>query len=82
MAGTQRLGAKAKTVAAVVGGGAMVALGVVGAVSGGSESSAPSIVSVGEMTMGATATAAYSATMETSMAVPQDKAKPYGGSGS
>jgi hypothetical protein len=33
------------------------------------------------MTMGATATVGYSATMETSMAVPADKAPPFGGSG-
>ena len=57
----------------------MVVLGIVGALSGGSSAPAPAVLSVGEMTMGATATAAYSATIETSMAVPTDKAPPYGG---
>lgn len=61
----------------------MVALGVVGAVSSGSGPAAtPSVMSAGQMTMGATATVAYSATEQTSMAVPTDKAKPFGGSGS
>jgi hypothetical protein len=68
--------------AAVVGGGAMVALGAAGVLTGGSSSSeTPVNLSVGEMTMGATDTVAYSATMETSMAVPADKAPPFGGSG-
>jgi hypothetical protein len=76
---TRRSGKSVKTLAAVVGGGAMVVLGIVGALSGGSSAPAPAVLSVGEMTMGATATAAYSATIETSMAVPTDKAPPYGG---
>ena len=76
MAGTRRLDTKIKTIAAVVGGGAMVALGVVGAVTSGSGPAAPAVLSVGQMTMGATATVAYSATEQTSMAVPVDKAKP------
>jgi hypothetical protein len=79
MAVTQRSGKPVKMFAAVVGGGAMVALGVVGALAGGSSAPAPAVLSVGEMTMGATATVGYSATMETSMAVPADKAPPYGG---
>jgi hypothetical protein len=66
-----------KTVAAVVGGGAMVALGVVGGISAGSgPSAAPSVLSVGEMTMGDTATVEYSSTEETSVAAPADKATP------
>jgi hypothetical protein len=81
MAVTQRSGKPVKMFAAVVGGGAMVALGVVGALSGGSSAPAPAVLSVGEMTMGATATVGYSATIETSMAVPADKAAPFGGSG-
>ncbi len=82
MAGYRRLNMKVKTVAAVVGGGAMVALGVVGAASAGSGPAAPSVLSVGEMTMGNTATADYTETsVQTSVAVPADKAKPFGGSG-
>ena len=77
---TQRSGKSVKTLAAVVGGGAMVALGIVGALSGGSSAQAPAVLSVGEMTMGATATADYSeTTIATSLAVPADKAPPYGG---
>ena len=70
-----------KTVAAVIGGGAMVALGAFGVFSGGSAPTAHMVVSAPEMSLGSTATAAYSATEETSMAVPTDKAKPFGGSG-
>lgn len=71
-----------KTLAAMIGGGALVALGAVGMLTGGSGPGAPTVMSAPEMSMGSTATAAYSATEETSMAVPVDKAKPYGGSGS
>jgi hypothetical protein len=68
---------KAKTFAAVVGGGAMVALGAVGALTGGGGSAAPVTLSVGEMTMGATATADYTETsVQTSVALPADKATP------
>ncbi len=65
---------RTKTIAAVVGGGAMVALGVVGTFTGGSGPSAHTVVSEPEMSIGSTATAAYSANEETSMAVPTDKA--------
>ena len=81
MAGIRRFDTKVKTAAAVVGGGAMVALGIVGAISAGSGPANPSVMSAGEMTMGSTATAGYSATLVTSVAVPTDKAKPFGGSG-
>ncbi len=67
-------GNRVKTLAAVIGGGAMVALGVVGVFTGSSGPSGPAVVSAPEMSMGSTATAGYSATEETSMAVPTDKA--------
>ena len=74
---TRRSGKSVKTLAAVVGGGAMVVLGIVGALSGGSSAPAPAVLSVGEMTMGATATADYTETsMATSLAAPGDKATP------
>lgn len=77
MAAIRRFNTKARTIAAVVGGGAMVAMGVVGAMTAGGGSSAPSYVSVGEMTMGATATADYTETsVQTSVALPGDKATP------
>jgi hypothetical protein len=83
MAVTQRSGKPVKMFAAVVGGGALVALGVVGALSGGSSPATHQDIATGEMTMGGTATANYTETsIETSMAVPADKAKPFGGSGS
>ena len=79
---TRRSGKSVKTLAAVVGGGAMVALGIVGALSGGSSAQAPTVLSVGVMTMGATATADYTETsMATSMAAPVDKATPPCGFG-
>src|SRR3954454_1590694 len=61
------------------GGGAVVTLAAVGTLTGGGGAAAPSVVSAPQMTIGATATVAYSATEETSLAVPADKAKPYGG---
>jgi hypothetical protein len=75
----RRSGKRAKVLAAVVGGGAMVALGIVGALTGGSSPGTPVVLSVGEMTMGATDTVAYSQTIATSMAVPAVKAPPFGG---
>ena len=79
---TQRSGKSVKALAAVVGGGAMVALGIVGALSGGSSAQAPAVLSVGVMTMGATATADYTETsMATSLAAPGDKATPPCGFG-
>ncbi len=39
------------------------------------------MVSATQMTMGDTATVEYSETIVTSMAVPTDKAPPFGGSG-
>jgi hypothetical protein len=74
---TRRSGKSVKTLAAVVGGGAMVALGIVGSLSGSSSSQAPAVLSVGVMTMGATATADYTETsMATSLAAPGQKATP------
>jgi hypothetical protein len=67
---------KAKIVAAVAGSGAVLTLGVLGAVSGGSHPAAPKVLSVSEMTMGNTATVQYSETEQTSVAVPGDKASP------
>ena len=81
MAVIRRPGKRVKTFAAVLGGGAMVALGAVSAFTGGGSSGAPAMVSATQMTMGDTATVNYSATEETSMAVPTDKAPPFGGSG-
>ncbi len=77
MAEIRRTGKRVKALAAVLGGGAMVALGVVGAVTGGSAPAGPSVMSAGEMTMGATVTADYTETsVQTSMATPGDKAAP------
>lgn len=67
---------RVKVLAAVVGGGALITLGAVGALNGDTSTGAPVVTSAGEMTMGDTATAAYSATEETSMAAPGDTAAP------
>jgi hypothetical protein len=66
-----------KTFAAVVGGGAMVGLGVVGALSGGSSPATHQFVATSQMTLGSTATADYTETsMATSAATPAAKATP------
>ena len=69
---------KIKTLAAVLGGSAMIGLGAAGVlIGGGVGSAAPVMLSVGEMTMGDTATADYTETsVPTSVAVPGDKASP------
>jgi hypothetical protein len=73
---TQRSGKTVKTFAAVVGGGALVAIGVVSALTAGSSPGAHQ-VATGVMTMGSTATADYTETsVQTSMALPADKATP------
>jgi hypothetical protein len=74
---TQRSGKSLRRLAAVVGGGAMVALGVVGALTAGGGSATHVNLSVSEMTMGATQTADYTETsVQTSVAAPGDKATP------
>jgi hypothetical protein len=74
---TQRSGKTVKRLAAVVGGGALVAIGVMSAIIGGGGSAAHVTLSVGVMTMGATQTADYAKTsIETTMAVPAAKATP------
>jgi hypothetical protein len=69
---------RVKLCAAVVGVSAAFALGALGAATTPADSvEGPAIVSAGEMTMGDTATADYTETsVQTSMAVPGDKASP------
>ena len=75
---------RGKVLAATLGCAAAFAMCVVGAVAavaaddGGS--SAP-VATAGAMSTGATVTAAYSQTEETTIAVPPVKAPPYGASG-
>ncbi len=76
----RRPGKWVKKFAAAVGGVAVIATGAVSALSGGSSTERPAVVSQPEMTMGSTATVEYSETIATSVAVPTDKAPPYGGS--
>jgi hypothetical protein len=74
---TQRSGKTVKTFAGVVGGGALVAMGVVSALTAGSSPGAHQSIAVGEMTMGDTVTADYTETsVQTSVALPADKATP------
>jgi hypothetical protein len=78
MAVNRRYDTKLRTLAAVAGGAAVVALGVVGAASSGNApATTPSVVSVGEMTLGNTVTADYTETsVQTSVAAPTEKASP------
>jgi hypothetical protein len=69
-----------KAFAAILGGCALLALGVLSAIA--DDSTSPATVSKGGMTTGETATVQYSAKLSTSEAVPEDKAPPFGGSGS
>jgi hypothetical protein len=68
-----------KAFAAVLGAGAVVALGALAAGSGDVSTHPATFVSKGGMTTGETATVQYSATLSTTEAVPEDKAPPFGG---
>jgi hypothetical protein len=71
-----------KICAAVVGGSAVLTLAAFTAAIGDVGTHPATVVSKGGMATGETATVQYSATLSTSEAVPEDKAPPFGGSGS
>jgi hypothetical protein len=71
-----------KTCAAVIGGGAVLAMCALTTIYGQASTPGATVVSKGSMKTGETVTVQYSETMETSEAVPVDKAPPFGGSGS
>jgi hypothetical protein len=72
---------RGKVLAATLGSAAALAMCVVGAVAADDGASSAPVVTAGSMSTGATVTAAYSQTEETSIAAPAVKAPPYGGSG-
>ncbi|MCW2592424.1 MAG: hypothetical protein JWQ86_4851 [Mycobacterium sp.] len=72
---------RGKVLAATLGSAAALAMCVVGAVAADDGASIPPAVTAGSMSTGATVTAAYSQTEETSSAVPPVKAPPYGATG-
>jgi hypothetical protein len=72
---------RGKVLAATLGSAAALAMCVVGAVAADDGASSAPVVTAGSMSTGATVTAAYSQTEETSVAAPAVKAPPYGGSG-
>jgi|GEM_PF-5787215 len=72
---------RGKVLAATLGSAAALAMCVVGAVAAHDSAGSAPVVTAGDMSTGATVTAAYSATESTSVAVPPVKAPPYGASG-
>ncbi|MDT5068806.1 MAG: hypothetical protein QOK02_4961 [Mycobacterium sp.] len=65
--------------AALLGLSALVAMGVIGAVAGGTSDSHTAVVSGGSMSTGETTTLTFSGTVEPVKNVPPVKATPYGG---
>jgi len=72
---------RGKVLAATLGSAAALAMCVVGAVAADDGAGSAPVVTAGDMSTGATVTAAYSQTAETSSAVPAVKAPPFGESG-
>ncbi|MFV8054408.1 hypothetical protein [Mycobacterium sp. 48b] len=72
---------RVKTMAAALGGSAVVAMGVLAAMLGGAQQGPATVVSDGSMTLGETTTVTYTGTIAPVVAAPAVKAKPFGGSG-
>jgi len=72
---------RGKVLAATLGCAAAFAMCVVGAVAADDGAGSAPVVTAGDMSTGATVTAAYSQTEETTIAVPPVKAPPYGATG-
>jgi hypothetical protein len=72
---------RGKVLAATLGSAAALAMCVMGAVAAGDGAGSAPVVTAGDMSTGATVTAAYSQTEETTIAVPPVKAPPYGATG-
>lgn len=66
------------TLAAILGGSAVVAMGIIAATIGAGPGNSPTVAS-GPMTVGETTTVTYTGTIAPVVAVPPVKAKPYGG---
>ncbi len=69
---------RGKTTAAVVGGCALIAMGIIGSATGGIGDAPRAIVSDGSMSTGETTTITYSGTIAPIVAKPVVTAKPYG----
>lgn len=72
---------RVNTLAAALGGSAVVAMGVIAATMGGAPEGPATVVSGGAMTLGETTTVTYTGTIAPAVAAPAVKAPPYGGSG-
>jgi hypothetical protein len=68
-----------KAPAALLGGTAIVAMAILGAVFGGGHDDSNVVVSQGSMKTGETTTVTYKGTIAPVVAAPPVKAKPYGG---
>ena len=68
-----------KGMAALIGGGALVAMGVIGVAAGGEPAGQTAVVSDGSMSTGQTTTMTYTGTVAPIVAGPVVKAKAYGG---
>jgi hypothetical protein len=69
---------RVKTSATVLGGAALISMGIIGAWAGGVKDGATAVVSDGSMTTGATTTLTYSGTIAPIVAVPPVKATFFG----
>ena len=67
-----------KASAAVLGASALIAMGVIGAVAGGTDDGKTAVVSGGSMSTGETTTVTFSGTIAPVVAVPVVKAPAYG----
>ncbi|CRZ16632.1 hypothetical protein [Mycolicibacterium neworleansense] len=73
---------RVNTLAAALGGSAVIAMGVLAATLGGDpQQGAATVISGGPMTLGETTTVTYTGTIAPVVAAPAVKAKPFGGSG-
>jgi hypothetical protein len=72
---------RVNTLAAVLGGSAVVTMGVIAATMSGTPEGSATVVSGGSMTLGETTTVTYTGTIAPAVAAPAVKAPPYGGSG-
>lgn len=69
---------RVNTLAAILGGSAVVALGVLAATVGGGSAGPVPVASGGSMTLGQTTTVTYTGTVAPVVAAPAVKAPPYG----
>ncbi|MGH3643243.1 MAG: hypothetical protein ACRDUX_29970 [Mycobacterium sp.] len=78
MTGIPNRAIRGKSLAAVLGGAAVVAMGAINVLNGGGASDGTALVSSGSMSTGQTTTVQYSTVAKVAVAVPVVKASPYG----